>query len=417
MRQTYQNTNVPFYPTSIGSKREITSKDGSKTGFPTKGSFVTHFDIKKALKINLENKENHANYNNLLTSKNEKNDHVFLKSNAFKNSITHKVNSGYANLHESFKLPPNTQSINNSSTKIMKETTTKFQFNKNFLGCFKDSAKPMTPQIDLQKQSTLKIFPVQPDHLKQYIPGILSHYKINLYKNKVEPNSIKDNWKMKNLQKIKTFETIFNLCTYFGLKSRTFFTANNIFDRYYHFSDDHKNESMTLMAIASFFLAAKFEEIYPPSISDVCKILNHKFSAEGIFEMEGKILLVLQFNMIYVSPLDTMELIANQWELKCNESLQMAIFVLSLYCFDHSIDLHDPFKLAIFSLSISTRIVRDQFLFRADAALSSEENYFYLKNTKKIIANIEVQKLTCFDAFHSAKLENLKKFVCEKISN
>jgi hypothetical protein len=369
------------------------------------------------MKVNIENKENYAQGNYGMNQKSDKTELTFVKSHAFKNSVTSKVNLGYANLPENFKNYLPSQSLANSSIKNLTESGPKpFSIRSSLM-----TSNEIQPVNALHGDAN-RFHPIKqqtttyPDHLQQYIPTILNHYKVNSSKNKIDAHSISENWRHKNIQKVKLFEIIFNFCTYFGLKSRTFFTANNIFDRVMHSSDAFRNESMTLTALAAFFMAAKYEEIYPPAIGDVCKLLHDKYTKESILEMESKILLVIQFNMVYVSPLDAMELIANQWDIKCPDVLQMATFVISVFCFDISIDIHNLFKLAIFALSTSMRITKDQFLFKADSSLSSEENYHFLKAQKKIIALIEEQKIVCFSSQHGSKFQRLKSYVLDKIS-
>lgn len=253
--------------------------------------------------------------------------------------------------------------------------------------------------------------------LQQYIPSILSHYKSTASKNKSLPKMASAETRQHSNLKIKIFETIFNFCTYFSLRPRTFFTTNNIYDRYTAFLDLTQNrgqENPTLVALASFFIAAKFEEIYPPQINEVCRVLNNRFTPHMVFEMESRILSVLDFNFVYVCPLDAMELIATQWDANVPEVLNTGTVLLSLFCFENCIDGHNVFKLAVFALSVAQRVVREMCLPRAENVVSSEECHGFLRSLKSIFDSLEQNSVGCFEARHKDRLAKLRGFVFDK---
>lgn len=277
---------------------------------------------------------------------------------------------------------------------------------------------PSTPSAQIQTVTHTPAPALGP--LQQYIPSILSHYKSTALKNKsVQKMSFANARQHSNL-KIKIFETIFNFCTYFSLRPRTFFTTNNIYDRYTAFLESNQNggqENPTLIALASFFIAAKFEEIYPPQINEVCRVLNNRFTPQMVFEMESRILSVLDFNFVYVCPLDAMELIATQWDANVPEVLNMGTVLLSLFCFENCIDGHNVFKLAVFSLSVAQRLVREMYLPKAENVVSSEECHGFLRSLKAIFEALEHNSVGCFETRHKDRLAKLRGFVFDKASN
>jgi cyclin B len=49
------------------------------------------------------------------------------------------------------------------------------------------------------------------------------------------------------------------------------------------------------VGVASMFIACKYEEIYPPELKDFVYITDNAYSKQEVLDMEGKILLALQF--------------------------------------------------------------------------------------------------------------------------
>ena len=50
------------------------------------------------------------------------------------------------------------------------------------------------------------------------------------------------------------------------------------------------------------FVASKFEEIYSPELKDFVSVCDNAYSKDEILEMEGKILKILDFNLIFETP-------------------------------------------------------------------------------------------------------------------
>ena len=54
-------------------------------------------------------------------------------------------------------------------------------------------------------------------------------------------------------------------------------------------------------------IAGKYEEIYPPVVSDFVYITDYAYTKEEILEMERDILLKLEFNIHFTSPFRFLE--------------------------------------------------------------------------------------------------------------
>ena len=80
----------------------------------------------------------------------------------------------------------------------------------------------------------------------------------------------------------------------FKLLSETLFIAVNLIDRYMSIKNIDK-DSVQLLGISALFIAAKYEEIYPPTVKDFVYVAQNQFAGPKILEMEKQILFALQF--------------------------------------------------------------------------------------------------------------------------
>lgn len=65
-----------------------------------------------------------------------------------------------------------------------------------------------------------------------------------------------------------------------------------------------------IKALASIFAASKYEEIYPPKLSDFCAYESGLYAKESVLECEAELLLSLQFDTTRVLAYDFFEIFA-----------------------------------------------------------------------------------------------------------
>lgn len=90
----------------------------------------------------------------------------------------------------------------------------------------------------------------------------------------------------------------------FKLRQETLFIAVNLIDRYLEATTESVPKSkFQLFGITCLFIAAKYEEIYPPGLGDFVYVCADTYTTDQILEMEGLILNKLNFNIVYSSGL------------------------------------------------------------------------------------------------------------------
>jgi len=82
----------------------------------------------------------------------------------------------------------------------------------------------------------------------------------------------------------------------FSLVPETLFLAVAFVDRYL-VEEEVPRRSLQLLGITCIFIAAKFEEIYAPQISELCDITDNTYCSEQILVMERQVLRVLRFRV------------------------------------------------------------------------------------------------------------------------
>lgn len=411
MKQVPQNGNRNYVSNYLNLVKSNQCLETQKNQSIFQKPALLFLENKQRVKSNFENKENEQQETIPLSKKNDQNltSRNFLKGPQMQNRKGQNTNSIPEQM-QSGVVPQAQKSlfVRSPENPFLKINLTK----KIALNSPRDEPLRHSSRI-IQNQSN-KSISLDQDQVSQYIPGIISHYRETITKNKVRPELLVDGVQCKNSHKLKILETIFSVCAYFKLKPRTLFLTNNLFDRYVYSMPRNNGESLTLVAVGCLFMAAKYEEIYPPSLADLSKILSSRYSPERILEMESRVLTVVQFNLIFVSCLDVLELIAREWEVGCEEVRQMATLVLSLFCVGEIIDSFDLFRLAVFSLSLALKIERDAIFAKVEREISLSETFNFLGFLEKIFLEIEVNKIGCFDSIHGKRMQKLRMCVLEK---
>ena len=88
----------------------------------------------------------------------------------------------------------------------------------------------------------------------------------------------------------------------FSLLTETLFLTINIIDRYIEKNENFSLKKYQLVGMASMLIASKYEEIYAPEVRDFVHITKGSITSEDILNMEYKIMVALDFELLTVSP-------------------------------------------------------------------------------------------------------------------
>lgn len=92
----------------------------------------------------------------------------------------------------------------------------------------------------------------------------------------------------------------------FKLLPETLYLTVNIIDRYLDKQIVLRNK-LQLVGVTAMLIASKYEEIYPPIVTDFVYITDNAYSKSEILEMEESILTSLEFGIHFTSQLRFLE--------------------------------------------------------------------------------------------------------------
>ncbi|CAL4068324.1 unnamed protein product [Meganyctiphanes norvegica] len=135
----------------------------------------------------------------------------------------------------------------------------------------------------------------------------------------------------------------------YSLHSETLYLAVSYIDRFLsHMSV--KRDKLQLVGTTAMFIAAKYEEIYPPDVGQFAYITDNTYKVTQILRMEHLILKVLSFDMA----VPTAHMFCNKFSRLCKaneETTNLALFITELSMLDS-----DPFLRFVPSMIASSAV-------------------------------------------------------------
>lgn len=141
-----------------------------------------------------------------------------------------------------------------------------------------------------------------------YLPNILKHLRSTALKNITLTDPFDNQSEINRRMRGILFNWLLEIQFKFELKTRTIFLASNIFDRYLEVKQVSRDQ-LQLVGISCFWVASKYEDIYPPELKELVHLCDQLYSAEDIISCEADILSHLNFDFVFVSCLDAVEIL------------------------------------------------------------------------------------------------------------
>lgn len=112
----------------------------------------------------------------------------------------------------------------------------------------------------------------------------------------------------------------------YALEWQTLLLAIQITDQYIHLSTVEKND-LQLVGVTSLWMAAKMEEIHPPSVHDFTYISDDAYNFSEVMNFESQMLKKLDWNVTIPTPLDFLShfLLFFKSEPQINDNAQMFV--------------------------------------------------------------------------------------------
>uniref|UniRef100_A0A8C5GDT1 Cyclin N-terminal domain-containing protein n=1 Tax=Gouania willdenowi TaxID=441366 RepID=A0A8C5GDT1_GOUWI len=141
----------------------------------------------------------------------------------------------------------------------------------------------------------------------------------------------------------------------FRLLQETMYMTVGIIDRYLQ---DHPvpKKQLQLVGVSAMFLASKYEEMYPPEISDFAYVTDRAFTTAQIRDMEMSILRVLKFQLGRPLPLQFLRRASKICEVTA-EQHTLAKYLLELTMVDYDMAHIPPSQLASAALALTLKVL------------------------------------------------------------
>jgi len=144
----------------------------------------------------------------------------------------------------------------------------------------------------------------------------------------------------------------------YKLKAETLFLTVSLLDRYLE-KKATARRNLQLVGVTALLIAAKFEEIHPPQISDLVYVTDKAYTRDDIVKMEVTILTSLDFKICRPTPMQFFE--RYQVVNECTDTHRdLAQYLLELTLADYNMIKYSSSHLAAAALLLSNKLLKRQ---------------------------------------------------------
>ncbi|XP_055606770.1 G2/mitotic-specific cyclin-B [Uranotaenia lowii] len=194
-------------------------------------------------------------------------------------------------------------------------------------------------------------------------PMLVSEYVNDIYKylNRLEDQyALQENFLEGNKQinhKMRTIliDWINEVHYQFKLEIDTYHMTVSIIDRYLQLVKDTQKKELQLVGVTAMFIASKYEELFPPDISDFAYITDDTYNKKQILEMEKRIFKVLDFNLGKPLPTHFLRRYSKAAQAADRNHL-VAKYITELASIDYGTAHYKPSEVAAAALYISLKL-------------------------------------------------------------
>ncbi|KAM4532137.1 G2/mitotic-specific cyclin-B1 [Fundulus diaphanus] len=193
-------------------------------------------------------------------------------------------------------------------------------------------------------------------------PMLCSDYVKDIYKylcqleveQNVRPNFLEGQEVNGNMRAI-LIDWLVQVYLKFRLLQETMYMTVGIIDR---FLQDHPvpKKQLQLVGVTAMFLASKYEEMYPPEITDFAYVTDRAYTTLQIREMEETILRVLKFQLGRPLPLQFLRRASKIYEVTA-EQHTLAKYLLELTMVDYEMVHFPPSMVASAALALTLKVL------------------------------------------------------------
>lgn len=249
-----------------------------------------------------------------------------------------------------------------------------------------------------------------------YVNDIYSYLRYLEEEQCIRPNFLSIQREMTPRMRSVLIDWLINVHHQFKLLPETLYLGIAIMDRFFQ-KEVISKDKIQLVGVTAFFIASKFEEIYPPDIKDFVMICDKLYHKRDIIKMELSVLKSLKFELGRPLPLHFLR--RNSKAAHADSRIHaLAKYLMELTLVEYECAHWKPSFLAAVSLYVTLKILADS----EDSSLKWTPTLEFYSNYKeqqllssaslvcKIIQKAEKSKFqNCRKKYSSAKLLEISK--------
>ncbi|KAF4320625.1 hypothetical protein BBO99_00004794 [Phytophthora kernoviae] len=145
----------------------------------------------------------------------------------------------------------------------------------------------------------------------------------------------------------------------YGLLPQTLHIAIHLIDRYLENNLSVCRQRLQLVGVSAMFIAAKYEEIYPPEAEDFVKITDNAYSRDDIFKMEEKMLAAIGYRVTFPTAFQFMKRFLKA-SRTCDDRVEhFAHYIVDRCLQEYKLIKYMPSKIAASAVHIARTQMRD----------------------------------------------------------
>ena len=148
----------------------------------------------------------------------------------------------------------------------------------------------------------------------------------------------------------------------FGLRPETLHLTVALIDRYLKVQHDRvRKNHLQLIGVTALFIAAKYEEVRPVRIADICYMTDNGYSKGNVRRMERRLLSSLDFKLGHPGAYSFSREMANKLEIpRKSQVFETAQYVQELALVEYKLSDVPPSKLALAGLTFAYKVHKGQ---------------------------------------------------------
>lgn len=204
------------------------------------------------------------------------------------------------------------------------------------------------------KSSQNRINLSAPEYVGEYAATCIKWMKsqeevYQIKNNYIDNQSLKKSVNKKKVQyhkltredRAQAIDTVIEIHRKYGLVPETLFIAVSTLDRYLGVRKEGLKRARDIEAIgiAALLIASKYEDIYPPALDEMIRMMNKPSTRKEVLEWEFKILKALVFQITIPTPFRFLERFSSTSVFFQNAS-QLAQYIIELALYDYDIQFN-----------------------------------------------------------------------------